>query len=136
MDVYIVVGPKQAQMARLRALCDKFGEDVLVVGANLRVEAMKGLPSEVERYVEDVFEDVYYWGVNPSPAWTGGVLFRAYPNDWVVGRATPIGTLQRLLESKGRPSVEEVTQCLKAEAEKPATGVLNKVASFLEKKQP
>lgn len=134
IDVYIVVGPKQSQMARLRQLAGRFGDEVLVIGANLRVEDMKGLPSNVEEFVQSEFEDVYYWGVNPSPRWTGGILFRAYPNDWVVGRATPIGTLQRLLETAVRPSVDDVTLCLKAEADKPTTGVLNKVVSFLEKK--
>lgn len=134
-DVYIVVGPKQSQMARVRALCDTFGDDVLVVLVNGRMEVMQGLPAAVEEYMADRFEDVFYWGMDPSPAFSGGVLFRQYPEDWIVGRATPLGTLQRLSETSERPSVDEITALLREEAEKPATGVLNKVAKFIDNRK-
>jgi hypothetical protein len=131
-DVYVIVGPKQSQMARVRQLCESFGDEVLVILANGRAEAMRGLPVATERYLARNFEDVYYWGVDPSPSFAGGVLFRKFPNEWILGRASPLGTLQKMLVSPERPSVDEITARLKAEAEKPATGLLNNVASFFD----
>lgn len=142
-DVYIVVAPKQKSMARVRRLCEKFGNDTLIILANARVEDMKGMPKDVSDYFstncagndrqQGPFEDVYYWKPDPCPNFAGGVLFRKFPDDWVLCRATPLGTVQRIFECPNRPTSEDITSALRAEAEKPATGILNRVADFINK---
>lgn len=131
-DVYIVVAPKQSCMARVQQLGERHGDETLVILLNGRVESMQGLPpTTVEHFMG--YEDVYYWSPDPSPAFQGGVLFRRFPDNWVVGRMTPIGTLQTLLDVEERPSIDSVTGVLRDEAEKPATGAINKVADFFNK---
>lgn len=131
-DVYIVVAPKQSCLARVQQLAERYGDETLVILVNGRVESMQGLPASTMQYFGD-FEDVYFWSPDPSPSFQGGVLFRSFPNNWIVGRVTPIGTLQTLMDVEERPSVDEVTNVLREEAEKPSTNIINKVSDFLGK---
>jgi hypothetical protein len=136
-DVYIVVSPRQQAMARVMQLCQSLGDDHLVVVLNCRAEAMRGLPADVACFFAETsseFEDVYLWMPNPSSAFAGGVLFREFPGNYTLCRRTPLNTLQVLLESDARPSVDEITNALRAEAEKPSNTIFNKVADFLDKR--
>lgn len=152
-DVYIVVAPRQEFLASVRRLSQSHGDETLVILANARTEDMKGLPSEVMRYFngcsggksepdvgkanveQGVFEDVYYWKPNPSDKFAGGVLFRKFPDDWVLCRATPLGQVQRIRESSKRPSAEKITDALREEAERPASGILDRVVGFMNRNQ-
>jgi hypothetical protein len=136
-EVYIVVAPRQQAMARVMQLCGSLGDDHLVIVVNCRVDAMRGLPSDVAAFFSDAsaeFEDVYLWKPDPSPTFAGGVLFREFPNNYVLCRRTPLGTLQVLLESEDRPSTDKITGTLRSEAEKPSNTIFNKFADFLDKR--
>jgi Domain of unknown function (DUF1995) len=150
-DVYIVVAPRQGSMARVRQLCSQFGDEKLVILANTRVDDMRGLPLDVASYFcnsegksgdsigtgsASTFEDVYYWKPDPSPKFVGGVLFRSFPDDWVLCRAAPLAGLKRLLESPTRPSADAIADALRAEADKPTAGIMDNVTKFLGKIKP
>lgn len=132
-DVYIIVGPSPAQMSQVRALSDALGQDKLVLLANADIysNSESSVPIDITRYVADSFESAYFYTPNPHPSWSGGVLFRKFPNDWVLCRQPPVGLLQKLLVSEEKPSLDEIARALKEEGEKPESGLFNAVSSFL-----
>lgn len=136
-DVYIVVSPRKESLAKVMKLCNRFGDDKLVVLANARVHQMDGLSKSAASFFADggdSFEDVYLWRPDPSREFSGGVLYRAFPNDYVLCRQTPVGVMQRLLEAEQLPSDADITQALRDEASKPTTGLLNRVAGLLDRR--
>jgi Domain of unknown function (DUF1995) len=149
IDVYIIIAPRQASMAKVRQLCSKYGDEKLVILANARVDDMRGLPSDVAGFFYNgngkdksigagqtsKFEDVYFMKPDPSPDFAGGVLFRQFPDDWVLCRQSPVVGLVRLLESSVRPSGGDIIAALRAEAEKPTMGLLNNFNDLLGKRR-
>lgn len=78
-DVYIVAGGGAGFLARVRSLAQSIGMDKLVIVANGNSRGDQ-LPIDVQRYFEDEFEAVYHYHPNPHPKWSGGVLFRKFPD--------------------------------------------------------
>lgn len=78
-DVYIAVGGGAGFLARIRGLGETVGMDKLVILAN-RNSGNETLPVDLQRYLEEDFEAVYHYKPNPHPNWSGGVLFRKFPD--------------------------------------------------------
>lgn len=78
-DVFIIVGGGAASMARARSLAESYGMDKLIIIANGNL-AEEQLPVDLQRYMHEEFECVYHYKPNPHPKWSGGVLFRKFPD--------------------------------------------------------
>lgn len=78
-DVYIAIGGGAGFLAKVRSLAQSVGMDKLVIVANGNSREDR-LPIDVQRYFDEEFETVYYYHPNPHPNWSGGVLFRKFPD--------------------------------------------------------
>ncbi len=128
VDVLLVVSPTADQLNRVKVLSEKWGLDKLILLLNA---STKGAPVDVARFVDEEFEPVYCYRPNPHPKWAGGVLFRKYPDDWVLCRQPPVGFLKQMLCSPERPSLDEISEALKKEGEKSSASVLDKFSAFM-----
>lgn len=130
-DVYIMVGGGAAFLERVRRSVEPYGMDTLVILVNPNSE-METLPVDLQRWKDEEFESVYHYETDPHPKWKGGVLFRKFPDDWVLCRLSPMGMSRNLLVSSSRPSVEEIEEALSVEKSSAGTGLLNKISSFID----
>ena len=129
IDVLLVVNPTLAQLSRVKTLSNQWGLDKLILLLNT---STKGGPLDIVRFIDDEFETVYCYKPNPHPNWAGGVLFRKFPDDWVLCRQQPpVGFLRQILSSTQRPTLDEIANALKKEGEKPSTSILNKLSSLM-----
>lgn len=78
-DVHLMVGGGAAFAEKVRRFAQEVGMDKLVIVVNANSEGDQ-LPMDLERFGEDVFESVYHYEPNPHPRWSGGVLFRKFPD--------------------------------------------------------
>lgn len=78
-DVYIAVGGGAAFLARVRSLAMSVGLDKLVIVANGN-SGDEDMPRDLQLYLDDEFETVYHYKPNPHADWSGGVLFRKFPD--------------------------------------------------------
>lgn len=78
-DVLIAVGGGAAFMDKIRKFSNSVGMDKLVIIANTN-GSEDVLPVDLDCYFEETFEPVYIYTPNPSPKWSGGVLFRKFPD--------------------------------------------------------
>ncbi len=167
IDVLLVVAPTAAQMGKVRLLGERWGMDKLIILLNCDVDGAKA-PVHLVKYIDSEFDKVYFYRPNPHPKWSGGVLFRKFPDgasmalplhyyfalmslmgmreltfttfygfrcllhvDWVLCRQPPVGFLKEILTKESQPSLEEIEAALKDEGNDPATGIMNKLSSFL-----
>lgn len=77
-DVLVAVGGGAPFLQRVRSFAQSVGMDKLVITANAN-SADDSLPVDLARFFDD-FEQVYYYHPDPSPKWSGGVLFRKFPD--------------------------------------------------------
>ena len=160
VDVYIFVGGGAAFLEKATALAERVGMDKLVILANVNSNR-DNLPTHVEQYWVENFECVYHYKPNPHPKWSGGVLFRKFPEgmyerrsnfcmisvpffsssnafvsfhtlDWVLGRLTPIGTLQQLIVDKERPDADAIAEALSSEGDKTGNELAKKFSNFVD----
>lgn len=78
-DVFVIAGPVAGMMPRVRAVSEAMGQDKLIIVLNAN-SGRQQMPVDVEKYMSDVFEEVYHYSPNPHPKWSGGVLFRKFPD--------------------------------------------------------
>ncbi|KAJ1482369.1 hypothetical protein T484DRAFT_1803989, partial [Baffinella frigidus] len=61
------------------------------------------------------FERVFFIKTAPLPTWSGGVLYRSFPDDWILGVPRKIGPPKALLTTKRKPTLEEMDVALRGE---------------------
>lgn len=79
IDVLLVVAPTAAQMGKVKLLGEQWGMDKLIILLNCQVDDDQ-VPVHLTKYVDEEFEQVYFYRPNPHPKWSGGVLFRKFPD--------------------------------------------------------
>ena len=78
-DVYILVGGGASFLQRARSLAESNGMDKLVILLNPNSDD-DALPVDLDSFCDTHFEHVYYYRPDPHPRWSGGVLFRKFPD--------------------------------------------------------
>lgn len=131
VDVFVVVGAR-GSLKVVKELCGRVGMDVLVVLVNVRLDERE--EGEVVELLKGGFERVYCIRNDPHPGWAGGVLFRKFPEDWVLVRKGFVGGVNVLLRSKERPSLDSIAKAFREEAEKPKNKLLENIGGLFEKK--
>lgn len=81
-DVHIVAGGGAGFFGKARILAERLGQDKLVIVANSN-SRREQFPVDLQTYQIDSFEAVYHYEPNPHPKWSGGVLFRKFPDGTV-----------------------------------------------------
>lgn len=134
-DVHILVGGGVQMLNYATDLCKQYGQETLVILANVNT-IQEHVSSDVQDFIDQTFISVYYHKPNPHPTWQGGVLFRKFPDDWVLCRMTRLGILQTLFTSSQRPSMSDIGDILKGRKEKtsqPSNAFLNAITSLIDK---
>lgn len=129
-DVFLIVAPLSSQLPKVKRLSTTWGMDKLILLLNADSNSTNA-PVDTVRFVREEFERVYVYRPNPHPQWTGGVLFRKYPDKWVLCRQSAVGMLNELLCQDEEPTLDEIGAKLKDEGAKPGTDILNKITTFL-----
>jgi len=133
-DVVVVVSPGGAQLARLARLAADAGPGTVLLVLNGRLDgAAYPSPAVKAAFVGDaaVWERVYLFRPAPHPGWAGGVLYRRFPEPYVLCRKARLGPPTRLAEwADAPPSLDALDAALRAAAEDepPGGGVLDRVA--------
>lgn len=110
-EVVLVVAPGPKQLAAVRDFCEDVGLDRLVVLLNARLGTSGTIADEAREYYLDEFETAFTFVTEPlrdptadvDPDADPAVLWRAYPDDWVLARKPKIGPPKQLLSSPERP---------------------------------
>eukprot|EP00188_Purpureofilum_apyrenoidigerum_P001425 Plantae.Rhodophyta-Purpureofilum_apyrenoidigerum.ctg1783.p1 GENE.Plantae.Rhodophyta-Purpureofilum_apyrenoidigerum.ctg1783~~Plantae.Rhodophyta-Purpureofilum_apyrenoidigerum.ctg1783.p1 ORF type:complete len:136 (+),score=21.63 Plantae.Rhodophyta-Purpureofilum_apyrenoidigerum.ctg1783:50-409(+) len=103
--------------------------DVLIIALNLRVPREGKNVKLVDKF-RSSFEPVYWYQVNPHPNWGGGILFRSFPEDWLLCRIAALRQIRPLLQTKERPTQEQIDEAFRSEAQNKSTGFMDRVASL------
>ena len=118
-EVLFAVRPGPAQLDAIRAFSEASGMDRLVVLLNARVDT---LPAEYAPFAES-FTNAYTFVTDPTGAAAaaqkeggggGGadaapaVLWRAYPDEWVVATKPKLGPPKQVATLSSRPSTETI----------------------------
>jgi len=133
-DVVLVVAPGGAQVARLARLAADAGPGTVLIVLNGRLDGVAyPSPALKASFVGDaaVWERVYLFRPAPHPGWAGGVLYRRFPEPYVLCRKARLGPPTRLAEwADAPPSLDALDAALRAAAkeEPPGGGVLDRVA--------
>lgn len=136
-DLVLVVAPGPSQLARLARLSDEAGPGTVLVILNGRLDSAAH-PSPVLRdhFTGDAspWMRVLLFRPGPHPGWAGGVLYRQFPEPYVLCRKARLGPPVRLAEfPDAPPSLDEIDAALRAASEAEGGpggegGVLGRVA--------
>ena len=127
-EVIFAVSPGPLQLPAVRSFCDSFGMDRLVVLLNPRL-AEDGVDGEMASYFEaGEFQTVVEYAIDPHKAAAPGpdedadaegdpvVLWRAFPEEWLLARKPKVGAPRELLSGGERPTAAEMLAAVEGEA--------------------
>ncbi|GAB0492951.1 hypothetical protein MMPV_004222 [Pyropia vietnamensis] len=120
-DVVLVVAPGPSQLARLARLSDEAGPGTVLVILNGRLDNVAHpSPALRDHFTgnESPWTRVLVFRPGPHPGWAGGVLYRQFPEPYVLCRKARLGPPIRLAEfADAPPSLDEIDATLRATSE-------------------
>lgn len=133
VDLLILTSLDEDDLEKAAELVNEYGMGTLIILVNSRIQGMDTLVAvpSIRGYFQKEFEPVYILRPNPHPQWSGGVLFRSFPNPWLICRKQTIGPARVLLESDRLPSLDEVSEAFRTESQNPMNVLINKVSEIL-----
>jgi len=133
-EVALFVAPTAKDLIKINNICNDVGMGTLVVLLNARLDLIQK-SQEVDDYYKNEFEKVYYLSIAPQSASPGCLLYRAYPNDWVLARKPKVGTPKTVCTFPNRPSDDDCKSAYEnikiGDVEKGVEDVLGNVATWL-----
>ena len=133
-DVYVVVAPKSSDMKRIADLSLTFGMNRLILLVNARLDGVDWPEAEVKEAILDSFQRVFIYKIDPHPQWTGGVLFRKFPDDWLLLKRNTVGAVDRLLETEEQPSLDQISNAFREKAENPSSNIFDSLSGLFQRK--
>ena len=100
LRVCIVVRPNKATLAELKPIIEPLGREVVTLLVN-PARTKSGGPRAG-------YTATYWLRDNPHPDWRGGLLYRAYPAQWVLAVAAARGRAVVHGRSAERPKLEAI----------------------------
>merc|ERR1711884_497652 len=76
--------------------------ETLIIILNARLDKLSNVD-----FFFDEFELVYYLSTAPQEGAPGCLMFRSYPNDWILARRPKVGTPKTFARFSDYPTVEE-----------------------------
>jgi hypothetical protein len=139
-EVLLVVGPQAKQLKALESLSREVGMGCVIILVNARLdeivydnkeqevppfpgsrlslaECAAELQAFMQAFFREEYQRVFYIKTAPLPSWSGGVLYRSYPDEWILGVPRKIGPPKVLISSAERPSMEEMDAAMRKEQE-------------------
>jgi hypothetical protein len=134
-EVVIFVAPGPRDLVRVEKVCNEVGMGTLVILVNARLMDARSFGSaSAARLYEAEFETVFLLAAAPQEDAPGCLLYRAYPNDWSLGRKPKIGPPKTIMSSSERPTNEECRSAFATLAfsdfEKGLESTVNSVSSW------
>lgn len=133
-EVALFVAPTAKDLIKIQNICKDVGMGTLVVLLNARLDLVQK-SQEVDEYFQKEFEKVYYLSIAPQTASPGCLLYRAYPNDWILARKPKVGVPKTVCTYPNRPSEDDCKIAYESikigDMEKGVEEVLGNVATWL-----
>ena len=135
IEVALFVAPGTKELIQVERICDKCGMGTLVVLLNARLSMItKFRSSEAERLFLQEFQPIFALTAAPQQEAPGCLLYRSYPNPWVLARKPKVGPPKPILVQPEKPSKENCQKAYDAlelgEMEKGIENIMENVAGW------
>ena len=134
-EVALFVSPGPKELVIIEKICRTVGMGTLVVLLNARLSMIDsfGTPTATKLFTED-FESVFSLAAAPQEAAPGCLLYRAYPESWVLARKPAVGQPKTIMTTEDRPTLDECRKAVEgmelSELEKGVENVAENVANW------
>lgn len=134
-EVALFVAPGPKELVVIEKICAEVGMGTLVVLLNARMSKITNFGTEqAEKLFTQDFEKVFCLSAAPQNAAPDCLLYRAYPDDWVLARKPKVGQPKPLFTQKERPNPDECKQAYEnidiGDLEKGVQNALENVAGW------
>jgi hypothetical protein len=133
-EVALFVAPTAKDLIKIQKICKDVGMGTLVVLLNARLDLIQK-SQEVDDYFKKEFEKVYYLSIAPQKASPGCLLYRAYPNEWILARKPKVGVPKTVCTFPNRPTEDDCQAAYEkikiGDVKKGFEDVLGNVATWL-----
>lgn len=131
--LFVAPGPKELLVAE--RICSEVGMDTLVLLLNARLDKVSNFGSDkAEKLFLNEFEPVFQLKAAPQEAAPGCLLYRAFPNDWIMARKLKVGQPKPVMVQRERPSSDDCRNAYETievgDMEKNVENVIGNVASW------
>jgi hypothetical protein len=107
-EVVLFVAPGPKELVTIERICEEVGMGTLVVLLNARLSSDQSFGSAAaKRLFNEDFESVFLLAAAPQVEAPGCIMYRAYPNDWSLGRKPKIGPPKTIMSSSQRPTNDD-----------------------------
>jgi len=136
IEVALFVAPRKKELRQVEKICSKVGMGTLVILLNARLSTIDNLDSsnETEQLFTKEFQPVFTLAAAPQEQAPGCLLYRSYPNPWVLARKPKVGPPKPILTQDNKPTAEECKQANDAlelsEVEKGIENVMENLAGW------
>ena len=104
-EVALFVAPGPKELVIIEKICNEVGMGTLVVLLNARLSKVSNFGTDTaEKLFLDDFEPVFALTAAPQDAAPDCLLYRSYPDDWVMARKPKVGQPKAVLTQKDRPT--------------------------------
>lgn len=112
IEVALFVAPKPKDMIAIERTCSEVGMDTLVILLNARLGKIEKFGTEeMKNLFMNEFEPVFSLCAANQEAAPGCLLYRSYPEDWILARKPKVGQPKTMIVQSDRPDTD---QCRKA----------------------
>ena len=129
-EVAIFVSPGPKELIAIERVCNQVGMGTLVILLNARIEKME----KVSSFFEENFEDIFHLAAAPQDVSPDCLMYRAYPEDWLLARKPKVGQPKVIAQQNNRFTSDECKISFEnmemGDFEKAAEGVLENVANW------
>lgn len=135
IEVALFVAPGDKELRQVERICEKVGMGTLVVLLNARLSTVEDFASkEAEQLFTKEFQPVFALAAASQNEAPGCLLYRSYPNPWVLARKPKVGPPKPILTQNDKPTGAESKQAYEAlelgDVEKGIENVLKNVAGW------
>eukprot|EP00586_Coscinodiscus_wailesii_P013784 CAMPEP_0172496422 /NCGR_PEP_ID=MMETSP1066-20121228/87156_1 /TAXON_ID=671091 /ORGANISM="Coscinodiscus wailesii, Strain CCMP2513" /LENGTH=332 /DNA_ID=CAMNT_0013268719 /DNA_START=187 /DNA_END=1185 /DNA_ORIENTATION=- len=134
-EVALFISPGPKELIAVERICRDVGMGTLVVLLNARLGAVEKFGSEeAKRLFCEEFEPVFHLGAAPQDVAPDCLLFRSFPEEWVMARKPKVGPPKTIGMSEKRMTREECLVAFESievgKGEEVVEGVLENVANW------
>jgi Domain of unknown function (DUF1995) len=135
IEVALFVAPGPKELVQVEKICNAVGMGTLVILLNARLGTVTNYGSDQALALfRDEFEPVFALTAAPQQEAPGCLLYRSYPNPWVLARKPKVGPPRPILTQPARPTPDECQAAYNSlqlgEVEKGIENVLENVAGW------
>ena len=135
IEVALFVAPGVKELIQVEKICETAGMGTLVILLNARLSSIpKFVSDDAQKLFQEDFESVFHLAAAPQQEAPNCLLFRAYPNQWVLARKPKVGPPKPILSQTTKPTPQECQSAFETlelgDVEKGIENVLENVAGW------